>query len=213
MPADAFEHHVFVDLENVPEVDLSLIAGKPAHVTVLIGKNQAKLPTTFSLQLHHYARQVRPIEVGASGRNALDLTLACHLGQALGAQRTGHFHIVSRDHDFDAMIAHLAASGVSIRRSEAFAQLPFLSRAKSPAPKKSAVPTTSTANDRCARIIDRLKNPANRNRPSSRGKLNAYIKASLGKTASDSSIAECVGKLERDRILSIDAAGKVTWQI
>ncbi|MBI2498594.1 MAG: hypothetical protein HYV75_11965 [Opitutae bacterium] len=76
MPAESFTHFVFVDFENVPSIDLALVAGKPVHVTLLIGKNQTKRETSLSVQLHAHAGQVAPIEVGASGRNALDMVLS-----------------------------------------------------------------------------------------------------------------------------------------
>jgi len=79
---------VFVDFENVPEVDLGLVEGKPVHVTILIGKNQKKIDLPLVQQIRRLAAQVELVEVGASGRNALDLTLAYYLGQAVLRLRT-----------------------------------------------------------------------------------------------------------------------------
>eukprot|EP01031_Cornospumella_fuschlensis_P013228 gene13228-biopygen11165 len=76
MPAPASDHLVFVDFENVPALDLSAIEGKSARVTLLIGKNQKKLDLDLVRQIHRLAPQVDLVEVGASGHNALDLTLA-----------------------------------------------------------------------------------------------------------------------------------------
>ena len=43
MTTPALTHFVFVDLENVPVIDLGLVEGKPVHVTLMIGKNQKKM--------------------------------------------------------------------------------------------------------------------------------------------------------------------------
>src|SRR4051812_27262518 len=75
-------NHVFVDFENVPSVDLSLIRGRPVDVTLLIGEKQRRLDLDLVRQIHEHATQVSLVEVGASGRNALDLVLAWHLGHA-----------------------------------------------------------------------------------------------------------------------------------
>jgi hypothetical protein len=63
---------VFVDFENVHEVDLGLVEGKPVQVTLLIGKNQKKIDLALVQQIRRLAAQVALVEVGASGRNALD---------------------------------------------------------------------------------------------------------------------------------------------
>ena len=99
MPANTLTHYVFVDFENVPEVNLGLIEGKPVQVTLLIGKNQKKLDLALVQQIRRLASQVELIEVGASGHNALDLPLAYYLGQAVQRCPDAHFHIVSKDKD------------------------------------------------------------------------------------------------------------------
>ena len=133
-------HHVFVDFENVPNVDLTLIENRPARVTLLIGKRQQKLDLKLVQQILRFADQVKLVEVGASGRNALDLTLACYLGRAIQLESGTTFAIVSRDKDFDPMIAHLKGTGVMVSRHDSLAAVPFLSGAKHPgAPRNAGV--------------------------------------------------------------------------
>lgn len=212
MPADAAAHRVFVDYENVPKVDLELVAGRDVHVTLLIGNKQTRLPTALSMQLHRHAGQVQPIEVGASGRNALDLTLAFYLGQAVQQWPTALFHIVSRDRDFEPMIAHLIAKGIKVGRSEAFHLLPFLARSRPVAAKGATTGpggARTSGDDRRERVVERLRNPANRNRPASRKALLAHLRAA---SLSDAEAAACVARLERQGILAIDPHNKVVWR-
>jgi len=56
--------------------------GKSVHVTLLIGKKQTKLDLALVQQMRRVPDQVELVEVGASGHNALDLTLAYYLGRA-----------------------------------------------------------------------------------------------------------------------------------
>jgi hypothetical protein len=217
-------HFVFVDFENVPDIELGLIAGQPVHVSLLIGKNQTKLQLPLVQQIHKLADQVDLIEVGGSGRNALDLTLAYYLGHAVQQMPTLKFHIVSGDKDFDPLIAHIHAKGLSVTRHTTFAALPFLPRPrKAAAPthaKPAAVPTAKKAPapavkppaiDRSTKVITRLSNPHSKNRPASSKALLAHLKASLGKEASDTSVADLVSVLQSKGVLSIDAAGKIQW--
>lgn len=208
MPSSAFAHLVFVDFENVPNLDLSLIAPHPVRVTLLLGKNQKRLDLSLVQQIHRLGERVELIEVGASGHNALDLTLAYHLGQAVGRSPATEFHIVSKDTDFDPLIAHLRANAVTIARHAEFADLPFLGSKKRP-PAVRPKPTES----RRAKAVARLKNPASRNRPSSQPALLAHLKTALGKEATPGAAEDIVHELIEAGSLTIDSAtGKVSYR-
>lgn len=150
-----FTHFIFVDFENVQDVDLTLAKDKSVHVTLLIGAKQTKVPTKLATQLHTFAAQVAPIEVGGSGRNALDLTLAMYLGREIERHPQANFVIVSRDQDFDPMIAHLKAAGARVERVPSFAAVSaFVSgrkavrpvrAARTPAPRSHARPAPPAA--------------------------------------------------------------------
>lgn len=127
---ETFSHFVFVDFENVPAIDLALVEGKPMHVTLLIGEKQKRLELALVRQIHQHAAQVSLIEVGASGRNALDLVLAAHLGQSMRSFPEAAFIIISRDHDFDPLVAHFSANGRHVTREPDFSALPIFGAPK-----------------------------------------------------------------------------------
>jgi hypothetical protein len=217
MPIDPIAHLVFVDFENVPDLDLGLVAGSSVHVTLLIGKNQKKLDFALVRQIHQLAAQVDLVDVGATGHNALDLTLACYLGQAVQQWPAAQFHIVSKDQDFEPMIGHLTARGVKVARCDAFHLLPFLPRPKPVVPTRSAAPTKvqpatkRAVDDRSAKVLARLKNPASRNRPATQPALLAHIKTALGKESSPAKVDDVLRELRESRVLAIEPDGKVTW--
>ena len=200
MTASPRDHLVFVDFENVPNIDLALIAVHPVRVTLLIGKNQKRLELALVQQIHQLGDRIQLIEVGASGHNALDLTLAYHLGRAVVHAPAAAFHIVSKDSDFDPLIAHLRTNGVAIGRHSSFDALPFL-----PAPKKAA-PALKVPEDRRSKIIARLTNPGNAHWPSTKRALLAHIKTGLGKTASVGGPENILDELVKDGALTIDPA-------
>ena len=212
-------HHVFVDFENVPSVDLTLIADLPVAVTVLIGGAQNKLDTDFVEQIHAHAAKIRLVRLAASGRNALDLTLAYYLGRSLVEQSAAEYHIVSKDKDFDPLIAHLHSRNVRIGRSDSFASLPFLSVSKPVTPvkerrasqKKTAAAATPAPDERVAQVFARLGNPQNANRPSNERALRAHLKTALGKESSEQKVETILRDLIAKRILSIDERGRVVY--
>jgi hypothetical protein len=156
-------------------------------------------------QIRRLADQIELVEVGASGHNALDLTLAYYLGQAALRNPQAQFYVVSKDNDFDPMLAHLQAQKIEVARFASFAELPFL-----PQPKTAAA-TRKMPEDRRAKVIARLNNPTIRNRPSSRKALLAHINTALGKETSETGAADILRELVDSRVLSIDALGKVTY--
>ncbi len=206
MPTDAFSHFVFVDFENVPNVDLALVSGKPVHVTLLIGKNQTKIGIGLVQQIRRLAAQVELLEVGASGHNALDLTLAYYLGQAVLRSPAASFCVVSKDKDFEPLLGHLCGINLKVGRYDSFEALPFLVP-----PKKPAVVAAKPSVDRRAKIISRLMNPNTPNRPLTKKGLLAKIKTEYGKESSDAKVDDILQELLERRRLTIDPKGKVSY--
>ena len=206
MPTDAFTHFVFVDFENVPNVDLALVSGKPVQVTLLIGKNQTKIGIGLVQQIRRLAAQVELLEVGASGHNALDLTLAYYLGQAVLRSPAAQFCVVSKDKDFEPLLGHLCGNNLKVGRYESFEALPFLAP-----PKKPAVVVAKPSVDRRAKIISRLMNPNTPNRPLTKKGLLAKIKTEYGKESSDAKVDDILQELLARRRLTIDAKDKVSY--
>ncbi|HYC70655.1 MAG TPA: PIN domain-containing protein [Opitutaceae bacterium] len=222
-------HYTFIDFENVPTVDLSLVEGHPVHVTLLIGARQKKLELALVQLIHRLGDQLELVEVGASGPNALDLTLACYLGRAIERAPDATFSIISRDRDFDPMIGHLRRNGLSIERhADIHVRKPVSAhaparrsshaapstahRASPAAPRSAAAPKPeSRSDDRAARITARLQNVSNRSRPTRRRGLLAQIKSSLGKGATEADAAALVRQLESAGVLSIDAQDHVSY--
>jgi hypothetical protein len=218
-------HFVFVDFENVQEVDLGLVAGKPVQVTLLIGKNQKKIDLALVQQIRRLTTQVDLVEVGASGRNALDLTLAYYLGQAVRQNPGARFCIVSRDKDFEPMIAHLSGQGIKVVRCDSFAALPFLPKPRASSPAKAATPIRSgatvkatapvkagMAEDRLERLVVRLQNNA-APRPKRKSSLLARINSDFGNKLTAAEQNEKAEELVRRGVLAIDAKGKIAYAV
>ena len=88
-------NHVFVDFENVHEVDLTVIGNKSVTFTLLLGSRQTKLDVSLVEKLLEHVASVELVRLTSTGRNALDFTLAYYVGRAVSSDPTGYFHIVS----------------------------------------------------------------------------------------------------------------------
>jgi hypothetical protein len=226
MPTTPITHFVFVDFENVQAVDLDLIEGKPVQVILLVGKNQGKIAYELVEQIHRRATQVRLEKLTGAGHNALDLTLAYYLGRAIERAPEAHFAIVSKDKDFEPMIAHVVAQGIQVKRHDSFATLPFLPQPKpakprpakaprsgkgNPVPAAPVLPKDPPADDRFERLITRLRNNQ-APRPKKRASLLARIKTDFGNKLTDLEAEEKLGQLIDLNVVEIDQAGKVMYR-
>ncbi len=119
-------NYIYVDYENIHEVPLNGLAGKPVSVVLVIGERQKNLPLALVKQIHQHSGQVDLLETGCSGKDALDLVLAFHIGRKAAADPEGFFHIVSRDKAFDALIRHLDAHGILAARRDSMEAIPVL---------------------------------------------------------------------------------------
>ncbi len=136
-------NHVFVDFENVHQVDLSLIGAKSVSFTLMVGPKQTKLDTDLVERLISHSDSVRFVRLKSSAKDAVDFALAFYLGRASLADPTAYFHIVSKDTGYDPMIDHLRERHINVRRHPSCAELTFSWPGKAvpadePVPKKKA---------------------------------------------------------------------------
>ena len=223
MTTAAITHFVFVDFENIQEMALALVQNKPVHITLLIGKNQGKLDFALVEQIHRFAAQVELVKLDVSGRNALDLTLAYYLGQAVQRTPAAQFSIVSKDKDFEPMIGHLVGKGIKVVRCDSFAALPFLLKPRKSHPVRLATPVKSSAPIKVVPLLktggtderyDKLKNRLINNpgqRPKKRDRLFAFINTAFGGKQSEGEQQLILDELTRDGVLAIDAKDRVTY--
>jgi hypothetical protein len=192
-------HHVFVDFENVQEIDLGSIGEKSVEVTLLLGRMQKRLEVGLVKQLLQRPSGIRLIEMGASGKNALDLTLAYHLGKAAADDPSGCFHIISKDRDFDPLIAHLRQANIRIWRHDTFSIHAIL-------PEKRP----AAAADKVEIVANRL-GKSTTNRPKRKSTLLSHINAQFRGKLQDGEAEKLVESLVDRRVISIDSKGKVTY--
>jgi hypothetical protein len=140
------QNYIYIDFENIQEVDIHLIADRPVKVVIALGMRQTNLPVEMVKALLKYPAQVELVEVGVQGKNALDFVLAYYIGQQTLQDPKGYFHILSRDKGFDSLVEHLRdQKKISIRRHERFADIEVLKNERFLKPADPAEKPSKTA--------------------------------------------------------------------
>lgn len=142
-PLDSPMNHVFVDFENVHQVDLTLIGARMVSFTLMVGAKQKKLDTELVGKLLEHSASVNMVKLSSSGKNALDFSLAYYLGRAALADPTAYFHIIAKDTGYDPLITHLRERNIKVCRHASCADLTFTWPGKAlpedPKPAKKSV--------------------------------------------------------------------------
>jgi hypothetical protein len=203
-------NHVFVDFENVHQVDAAVIGAKTVSFTLLLGAKQTKLDAGLVEKLMEHAATVQLIRLTSSGKNALDFALAYYVGRAVSANPAVFIHIISRDTGFDPLIEHLRSRHIHARRHDSFATLTFSGTAKAAtvAPKVE----TAVQKDPLIRVLESLRKNIT-NRPKKKKTLLSHLKSTLGKDATEAEAANLLELLRDAGHLSIGDKDAVTYHV
>ena len=196
-------NHVFVDFENVHQIDLSVIGARSVCFTLLLGARQKRLDVALVEKLMEHAASVQLIRLTSSGKNALDFSLAYYVGRAVAGDPTAYFHIVSKDTGFNPLIEHLRSRHISVVRHDDFSTLTLSSSAKRPPALNDGL---------LMRALEHLRKNT-KNRPKRLKTLESHLKAFAGKDTTDKAVSELIKGLRTAGHLSIDEKGKVAYSL
>lgn len=216
-------NHIFVDFENVQEIDSAIIGSKTVRFTLLAGPRHTKLDITVVKELLKHPDAAQLIHLTASGKNALDFALAYYVGRAVVDEPTGRFHIVSKDKGFDPLVEHLQSKSIQAFRHDSFVSLDLsrspkvkvspsdASRAKRK-PKARVAGTTSRLHELAAKALEHLRK-ATTKPPKNLSKLLSHLGTHLGKKITAAEVPGLVTILRSDGYLTINEKGVVTYQL
>ena len=201
-------NHVFVDFENVQQIDVSVIGAKSVNFTLLLGAKQTKLDAGLVEKLMMHAASVQIVRLASSGKNALDFTLAYYVGRTVSADPAAYIHIVSKDTGFDPLVEHLRSRHIHAHRHDSFDTLTFSGTAKATTVVAKAEPAGQE--ESLNRVLEHLrKNVANR--PKKKKTLLSHLKSQLGKDGADA--AGMLEKLQKEGHLRIGDKDAVTYNV
>lgn len=203
-------NHVFVDFENVHQINVSLIGSKSVNFILLLGAKQMKLDAGLVEKLIEHATSVQIVRLASSGKDALDLTLAYYVGRIVSTDPASYIHIVSKDKGFDPLVEHLRSRHIRARRHDSFATLSFSFPAKVAVGGAQAEPASPDL--ALSQVLERLRKNVT-NRPKKKKTLLSHLKSQLGKEATDADVAILIGKLQKAGHVIIGDKDSVTYHV
>lgn len=208
-------HHVFVDFENVHEIDPAIVGAKLATFTLLMGPGKKKLDIAVVDGLLAHAGAAHLIRLTSPGPNAVDFALSYYLGQAVLADPIGHFHIVSKDKGYDPLVAHLRSKNIQVRRHDDCASLltvvlpaPHALPVLPPAEKHLAA--KQALSGIAAQLLEILASFASR--PRTRKTLTRHVITVLGNKITAEEASRLIEELRACGKIAINAQDKVEYR-
>lgn len=192
--------HLMLDLENVqPEAaELEQVRGPHFRLWVAHGPQQKSFTADRAKAWQPLGENVHFIQSTKPGKNALDLHIAFCIGEASEVDRRdrveGHYIIVSKDKDFDALFGYLDERGVRTARTDTLSEALVISNRLLGMPqpvKPKKVPVVSPSTER---ILESLRAHP-KNRPTTRKRLENHIGSLLGEGRSDQEVARVTREL------------------
>jgi hypothetical protein len=210
-------NHVFIDFENVHEIDLAAIGSTAVSFTLLLGPRQPKLDAAIVEKLLEHANSVQLVRLTSAGKNALDFILAYHVGRAVSADPTGFFYIIAKDTGYDPLVDHLRKNHIHASRHEDFTSLPFLTAVQRPvAAKPKASPKAKAPapvlDELLIRVVEHLRKNST-TRPRTKRRLVSNLLARFAKEIPEGEVQGVMERLSRAAYISIDVKDAVTYQL
>jgi hypothetical protein len=203
-------NHVFVDFENVHQIDVSVLGTKMVKFTILLGAKQTKLDAGLVEKLKEHAAAVQLIRLASTGKNALDFTLAYYVGRTVSSNPAAYIHIVSGDTGFDPLVEHLRSRHIHAHRHDSFATLTFCGTSK--AATAVAKPDPPAKEEPLKRVLEHLRKNLT-NRPKKKKTLLSHLKSHLGKDATAADATKMLEMLRQAGRVSIGEKDAVTYKI
>lgn len=220
--------HILIDFENVQPTagELESIRGSQYRVRIFHGPHQNKFDAAVVKAVQPLGGQVKYIQCGRNGKNALDFHIAFYLGRAVQDHENGggaggdRYLIVSKDGGFDALLEHLQSLGCLASKVPSISEAVKLGGAapsgrapdtppasptppppaKKTAAKTSTTPTNGSDPNPRNKILENLRAHP-KNRPLTRDALTRHVATLMGNKPTPKEVEALVAGLERDGIV------------
>lgn len=191
---------ILVDYENIQVTLDTLQSVSIENVEVYIFFGQGQKPSvelTNNIRKLDQKYKIELIQIEGKGQNALDFHIAYFLGKLSKDNDNYFFHIISKDTGFDPLIKYLKKNKTNCLREVEIKDIPIFK-----------ILTAETPRQKANVYKERLEKGS---KPNKKKTLVSAIVACFAKKITEIDAEDIIKILEKDKILSIDDKGKVSY--
>jgi hypothetical protein len=182
---------LFVDYENVQNIDLDFINKENLETIVFVGKSQKKIPIEIVQKAQQLGKLMTWHQIEGQGSNALDFHIAFLLGHltAHDAGKADEYIVLSKDKGFDPLLRYIQKERYNCRRINSLLEL-----------QQTKPDQSSNKNmEKALEILGKIEKPK---RPRNRNTLFKYIQNILGNKTPETETTTVIDRLFIDDKLS-----------
>jgi hypothetical protein len=197
---------LYIDYENVQNVNLGRIAQLDFRIWVFTGVSQSRIPIELVRSTQAFGSNLQWVSIDGNGPNALDFHIAYYLGLHAAENPKDEYFILSKDKGFDPLIKHVAKSKIKCRRISTISEI-------EPVPRAPArVKKSPDADGAYAKIVQNLTEIEESKRPRNRKTLRGHIKTLIGKSQTEEKIDQIIRQLFASKVV-MDVGGGLTYHL
>jgi hypothetical protein len=148
---------LFVDYENVQNIDLDFIKKENLETIVFVGKSQKKIPFEMVQKAQQLGKLITWHQIEGQGSNALDFHIAFLLGHltATDTGKVAEYIILSKDKGFDPLLKYVQKERYNCRRINSLLEL-----------QKGTIDSTTNKDlDKALDILKKIEKPKRPRKP------------------------------------------------
>jgi uncharacterized LabA/DUF88 family protein len=204
------KHFVLVDYESVQPKSLELLKPSHFHLRVFLGPKNTKVTSGLATVMQPMGTRAEYVQSTESAKNALDFYIVYYLGKLAQKEPLAEFTVISKDHGFDPLVAHLRSAGVSVARADSIETMSVFTDV-APAKKPSMAIAGFDLRATVERVVADLKK-SQENRPVKEAKLLNFLRNNTRKDSPEDHVGAVLDALKKRKLISIDG-GKVTYTL
>lgn len=178
--------HIYVDFENVPNIDIKEV--RDTKIFLFIGESQKRLSTSIVKAIQPLGKNVEWIQISGTGKNALDFHIAYYLAIHRDQPDTEHY-IISKDAGFDPLIGHANGTGQKVKRVVSFADV------------FQKIGLGKELESKYAKIREILMKQQKTRRPKSRKTLTSFIETTFQRKITTAETNKLIENLFREGLM------------
>lgn len=188
---------LFIDYENIQNIELSTLQDNPFEIKIFVGQNQNKIAIELVQATQPFGKAVEWLKIEGDGKNALDFHIAFYLGCLSQTETQTSFIILSKDTGYDPLIRHAKKLGIKCRRINSILELS----------KTNQLLGLNT--EQMTKVIENLSKNV-KNRPRTRKTLHTHINAMFQNKLNEAEVNKIIDSLFFQKKL-IEDNNKLTY--
>jgi hypothetical protein len=196
---------LYIDYENVQNIDLSRIAELDFKIWLFTGVSQSRIPIELVKSTQAFGSNLKWVTIAGSGSNALDFHIAYYLGVHSALNPKDEYFILSKDKGFDPLVTHVVSSKIRCRRISSISEIAPTSRPSSRTRK------TADADGSYAKVVGNLTKIEETKRPRNRRTLRQHVISLVGKSQSEQKVDQILEQLFVAKVV-IEEGGRLKYK-